>query len=235
MSGIKTAVVTGANRGIGLEIARQLAKDHGFQVVLTGRTKEKAETAAAKLRAEGLEAQGAALDVTDEKDALALAAALKKAGDDVQVLVNNAGIFPGDRSAALEESSEALIEGFRTNTLGPFQVTKAFAPLLKKSGRGRVVMVSSGMGQLSEMGSGAPGYRVSKAGVNALARIFSNELESDGVKVNTICPGWVKTDMGGKNATRDVSKGAASAVWAATLDDDGPTGGFFRDGKRLDW
>ena len=228
------AVVTGANRGIGLEVVRQLARDHGLRVVLTARDGQKADTAASTLVAEGLDVVGAALDVTDADSVTGLAASLDAAGEAVRILVNNAGVF-ADRSSIFDADADELVDTFKTNTVGPFTVTKAFAPLLRKHGHGRVVMVSSGMGQLSEMGTGAPGYRLSKVGINALARIFAAELQSSGVLVNAACPGWVQTDMGGGAAPRHVSKGAASVVWAATLDDNGPTGGFFRDGQRIEW
>ena len=120
-----------------------------------------------------------------------------------------------------------------TNLIGPFLLCQTLIPLMQ--GRGRVVNVSSGMGQLSEMGGGFPAYRMSKAGLNALTRIFARELEGTGVKVNAVCPGWVRTDMGGAGAARSVEEGVATTVWLATLPDDGPSGGLFRDRKPIPW
>ncbi len=231
----KTAVVTGANRGIGLEVARVLGRDHGFHVVLTGRSAESVNAAAEALAGEGIEASASTLDVTSVKDAERLAAELDASGFDIGVLINNAGIFPARHADALATDATDLISAFTTNTCGPFVVTRALSPLLRKNGHARVVNVSSGMGQLSSMGGGSVGYRVSKAGLNALTIILAQELATDGVKVNAVCPGWVKTDMGTDSAPRSVEEGAASVVWAAVLDDDGPTGGFFRDGEALDW
>ncbi|HYJ47786.1 MAG TPA: SDR family NAD(P)-dependent oxidoreductase, partial [Pyrinomonadaceae bacterium] len=126
-------------------------------------------------------------------------------------------------------------EAFETNTLGAWRMCQAFIPLLRRSAHGRVVNVSSESGSLASMGGGTPAYSVSKAALNALTRMLADELKSSGVLVNSVCPGWVATEMGGRDAPRSVEEGAASVVWAATIPDGGPTGGFFRDGEPLPW
>lgn len=221
------AVVTGANRGLGLGTARFLAGE-GFTVVLTARDLGKAEAAAASIDGEVLPF---ALDVTSDDDAKALAAFVGERFGRVDVLVNNAGaIFdPGD---TLTTPGEVLVRSVDTNAVGAWRVTTALANLLREA-RGTVTNVSSGMGALNEMGGGYPGYRVSKAALNAITRVLDHELH--GVRVNSVCPGWVKTDMGGAGATRELEEGVASITWAALLPEDGPTGGFFRDGQRIDW
>ena len=147
--------------------------------------------------------------------------------------------FSGDlaepQTSALRIKPDTLRRALETNTLGPYQLMQKFAPMMKKAGYGRIVNLSSGMGQLEEMNGGYPGYRISKTALNALTRIFAEELLNTGVLVNSVCPGWVKTEMGGPNADRDVEEGADTIVWLATLPDDGPTGGFFRDREPIDW
>ncbi len=241
------AVITGAYRGLGLETARQLALK-GYHVVVTARYRKKAEAAATKLAAEKLSAEGQQLDVTDEKSVHEFAGWLKHKYGSLTVLVNNAGVFPGLNSPppvqqyptggltpSLSASLEQLREGMEANAFGSFNVIKALAPLMKTDGSGRIVNVSSGMGQLSEMNGGYPGYRLSKTALNALTKLLSEELAPHKIKINSVCPGWVRTEMGGANATRAVPEGASGIVWAATLPGDGPTGGFFRDGKPLAW
>jgi NAD(P)-dependent dehydrogenase (short-subunit alcohol dehydrogenase family) len=134
----------------------------------------------------------------------------------------------------LDSSAAVLLKTFENNTVGAFNVTRSLAPLLLRS-RGTIVMVSSGMGGIAQMGGGFPGYRLSKAGLSALTRILHAELHESGVRVNAVCPGWVKTDLGGPNATRDVETGAKGVVWAATVAPDGPSGGFYRDGIQIPW
>jgi NAD(P)-dependent dehydrogenase (short-subunit alcohol dehydrogenase family) len=222
----RTALVTGANRGLGFETARQLGR-LGLRVMLSARDAEKAERAAETLRGEGLDVVPYELDVTSDESC----ARLGELGT-VDVLVNNAGIVGESASGVGADEMREVLE---TNTLGAYRVTQALAPGMRDRGYGRIVNVSSGMGQLSDMGGGSAAYRVSKTALNALTRIFANELSGAGVLVNSVCPGWVKTDMGGKNAAREPEEGVATIVWAATLPDDGPTGGFFRDKKPIPW
>jgi NAD(P)-dependent dehydrogenase (short-subunit alcohol dehydrogenase family) len=190
MSSRRVALVTGANRGIGLEVCRQLAAA-SFDVVLGSRDSAKGELAAAELGEPVISLQ---LDVADDE----------------------------------------VRRGFETNLLGAWRMTQAFLPLLRRGESARIVNVSSEAGSLSSMGGGTPIYSTSKAALNALTRILAAELRSDGILVNAVCPGWTATDMGGPGG-RDVADGAASVVWGATLPDDGPTGGFFRDGEPRPW
>ncbi len=235
----RTALVTGANRGLGFETARQLAL-LGCRVVLAARDAEKAKTAARMLRDEGLDVVPQQLDVASDESC----AQLSRLGT-VDVLVNNAAVLPeSDENplsagllsrSAFEVVPGLLREAFETNTLGAFRTIQALAPGMRERGYGRIVNVSSGLGQLNEMAGGYPAYRVSKTGLNALTRIFASELHGTGVLVNAVCPGWVKTDMGGADAQIEPEEGVSSIVWAATLPDDGPTGGFFRQSSPIPW
>ncbi len=231
----KVAVVTGANRGIGLEISKQLA-EKGVHVVMTARNRKKGEAAAQGLRARKLDVEFMPLDVTEPGTIAALAAALEKKFGGVDILVNNAGILPDPRGAkVMTEHVDTFRAALETNTLGPLMLSQALAPLMKKRGGGRIVNLSSGLGQLEDMGSGTPAYRMSKTALNALTRMLAVELAEHHIKVNSLCPGWVRTDMGGENATRPVEEGAHTAVWLALLPKSGPTGGFFRDRKPIAW
>jgi NAD(P)-dependent dehydrogenase (short-subunit alcohol dehydrogenase family) len=216
------SLVTGANRGIGLEVARQLAA-RGHTVLAGARDPAKVPAIAGDVRA-------VRLDVTSDADIEALRGEL----DAVDVLVNNAAIHYDTWQGVLSADLEVVREALETNTLGPWRLAIAFAPLLRASPHGRIVNVSSGGGQLTGMRDGAPAYSVSKAGLNAVTLMLADALRRDGVLVNAVCPGWVATDMGGAGG-RPVRDGAAGIVWAATLPDDGPTSGFFRDGRPLDW
>ncbi|RUX30038.1 SDR family NAD(P)-dependent oxidoreductase [Mesorhizobium sp. M2A.F.Ca.ET.042.01.1.1] len=226
----KVALVTGGNRGIGLETARQLA-ELGFTVLIGVRDVAKGEAAARKI---GGKVEAIALDVAAHDAAAHAVAEVERRFGQLDVLVNNAAIHYDPSARALKPDWTVIREAFETNVFGAWRVAAAFAPLLSVSGHGRLVNVSSEGGSLASMGSGAPAYSTSKATLNALTRILSAELRGAGVLVNSICPGWVATDMGGPGG-RPVAQGAAGIVWAATLPDDGPTGGFFRDGKRLPW
>jgi NAD(P)-dependent dehydrogenase (short-subunit alcohol dehydrogenase family) len=240
----KVAVVTGGNRGIGLEICRQLA-DNGFHVLLTARNAAKGGAAARSLQRAGLDVGFHKLDVTDTASIGRLASYIRKKYGRVDVLVNNAGIYldgggwdarGGSISeSALSESVEKVRTTMETNLLGPYQLCQALLPMMAKRRDGRVVNVSSGSGQLTDMGGHEAAYRMSKTALNAMTRIFAAEVKGKGVLVNAFCPGWVKTDMGGPNAKRSVAQGADTAVWLATLKKGGPTGGFFRDRKPIPW
>jgi len=224
----RVALVTGANRGLGLEIATQLAR-LGLLVIPTARDAESAAQVAQGLAAAGLHAAPGVLDVTDDASVVRLAAAVQDELGRVDVLVNNAGIGHDFGRPAAGADLALVDEHLRTNLLGAWRVTNAFLEGMLGNDYGRIVFLSSGMGALSEMGGGSPGYRISKAGVNALVRMLAAETAGTNVLVNAACPGWVRTDMGGPNATRTVAEGADTAVWLATLEDGGPTGGFFRD------
>ena len=232
--GGRVALVTGAYRGIGLEVSRQLAR-RGFDVVLTARDLRKAGAAAEGLKEQGLKVVSAALDVTDARSVEEAARFVAERFGRLDVLVNNAAILYDHWQRAESADLDTAREAFETNTLGPWRVAQAFLPLLRKSQHPRIVNVSSESGSLSSMGGGTPAYGVSKAALNALTRKLADELRPSSILVNSVCPGWVATEMGGPGAPRTVEEGAASVMWAATLPDDGPTGGFFRDGEPLAW
>jgi NAD(P)-dependent dehydrogenase (short-subunit alcohol dehydrogenase family) len=227
------ALVTGANRGIGLEVVRQLAQT-GMTVILGSRDSQKGETAAEPLIETGLSIVPQPLDVTVPDSMQHLAQIVEQQFGRLDILVNNAGILYDTWQRASNANLSEVQEAIATNTLGPWQTCQTFLPLLRRSQRGRIVNVSSQAGSLASMGAGTPAYSTSKAALNAFTRLLAAELQETGILVNAICPGWVATDMGGTGG-RPVAEGAAGIVWAATLPDDGPTGGFFRDGKPLPW
>ena len=233
MDGPIVALVTGANRGIGLEVCRQLGA-LGYAVLLGSRDLAKGERAVAGLAQEGHVVQPCQLDVTDlesiERARVRVAADFGR----LDVLVNNAAILYDTWQHAVDADLAQVREALETNLFGAWNMVRAFLPLLRKSRHARVVNVSSEAGSLAGMGGGTPAYSLSKAALNALTRMLAAELREHGVLVNAVCPGWVATDMGGAGG-RPVAAGAASVVWAATLPDGGPTGGFFRDGRLLQW
>ncbi len=235
----RVAVVTGANRGIGFEVCRQLAK-HGLQVVLTSRSEVKGQESIKQLQEEGLNIIYHQLDVTDPASIEQLAGYVRERYKRLDVLVNNAAIFLDSKQ--VPESSvfclkdNTLQTTIETNLYGPLRLCKALIPLMIEQSYGRVINVSSSAGQLSsERHSRHPAYRISKTAQNALTLILADELKGTHVLVNAACPGWVKTDLGGPNASRTLEEGADTIVWLATLPDDGPTGGFFRDRQRIEW
>lgn len=237
MTDSPVAVVTGAYRGLGLETCRQLA-ERGYRVVLTARRESEGRAAAQGLAQGGLDVRFHPLEVTDPASVRTLADHLRQGLGRIDCLVNNAGIFPdpepdSEGSSILRVDLDTIRRGLETNTLGAVLVCQALIPLM--GGRGRVVNVSSGMGQLSEMNGCCPGYRLSKTALNAVTRILADELHGTRVKVNSVCPGWVRTEMGGPGATLSVEEGARGIVWAATLPEDGPSGGFFRHGEPIPW
>src|SRR5262245_54249807 len=228
------AVVTGANRGIGLEIVRQLA-DRGVTVVLTARRPDAGATAAATLAGAALRVDFHPLSVTDEANIWALRNHLAAQFGRLDVLVNNAGIITDAEADGLDVSLATVRETLETNTLAPLRMVQILLPLLKQSRAGRIVNMSSGMGALSEMEGGYAAYRISKAALNAVTGILAAELVAHGIAVNSMCPGWVKTDMGGSHADRNVSQGAETAVWLALDAPQDLTGKFVRDRKAIPW
>jgi NAD(P)-dependent dehydrogenase (short-subunit alcohol dehydrogenase family) len=235
----RVALVTGSNRGLGLETSRQLGR-LGYKVILTARVEAAGEAAAAELREEGMDAQYRHLDVTDHDEIGCLVESLKGAPGRIDVLVANAGIFPEgvnypDITSALDVDMATVRLTLETNTLGHMALYQAVIPVMQSQGYGRISILSSVGGRLSDMGVGMPGYRMSHVANNALARIFAAETEGDNIKINTVCPFWVKTRMGGPEALREVEEGAETITWLATLPDDGPTGGFFRDKQQMEW
>jgi NAD(P)-dependent dehydrogenase (short-subunit alcohol dehydrogenase family) len=215
-------------------VTRQLAR-LGQSVILGSREREKGERAARELRADGLKIFAEQLDVTDPESIAALKDVVAARFGKLDVLVNNAAILYDSWQRAIDADLRVVREALETNTFGAWRMCQAFVPLLSKSAQGRIVNVSSESGSLSLMGGGTPAYSVSKAALNALTRMLADELKSSGILVNSVCPGWVATGMGGAGAPRSVEEGARGIVWAATLADNGPTGGFFRDGEPLAW
>jgi len=230
----RIALVTGANRGIGFEVCRQLAR-LGVRVILTSRDEAKGQAARKKLAAEGLDVVNHPLDVTNLESIQQLERFIRKEYRRLDILVNNAGVYVDDRRSLLDMRMEVFDTTWATNLLGPLMLCRAFIPMMKRRDYGRVVNVSSGVGQINEMGSGWPSYRLSKVALNAMTRILADELRGTNVLVNTMCPGWVRTDMGGPGAGRSVEEGADSIVWLATLPKGGPQGGFFRDRRPIPW
>ena len=229
---MRVALVTGGNRGIGFEVCRQLGR-LGYEVLLGARDLAKGEEAAEALRGEGLNVTALQLDTTSEED-IARLGELER----VDALVNNAAIAP-DRAhpdtSAQYVPAELVRLGFEVNTLGPYRVCQQIVPTMRRQGYGRIVNISSGMAQLSEINGQSPGYRLSKTALNALTRILADELEGMNILVNSVDPGWVKTDMGGRAAPLTPAQGAATIVWAATLPEVGPTGGFFKEERQIAW
>jgi NAD(P)-dependent dehydrogenase (short-subunit alcohol dehydrogenase family) len=255
--------VSGANRGLGLEVCLQLS-ERGYRVLLTARKSRDGEAAAAELGRKGIRAEFRRLDVDDPASPATLAKRLGSDGVKLDVLVNNAAV-------SLDGFDESVArQTISTNFLGPLRVTDALLPHLRDGGN--IVMVSSGAGELTGFSAklrksildpgltrerlvalmerfvadvadgsfrreGWPGsaYKVSKAGLNALTRILAAELAPRHIRVNAVCPGWVRTDMGGAHAPRSLAEGARSIVWAALLAEGGPSGGFFRDGRPIPW
>jgi NAD(P)-dependent dehydrogenase (short-subunit alcohol dehydrogenase family) len=229
----RIAVVTGANRGIGLEISRQLARD-GVHVILTSRDQAQGEAERGKLAAEGLSAFYHQLDVTDPRGIRRLRDFLQREYGRLDILVNNAGVLL-DTQGILEVDLDTVRTTMETNVYGPWLLSQALVVLMKRHGYGRIINLSSGMGQLAGMGSGSPAYRMSKTALNALTCMLAAELRGTNILVNAMCPGWVRTGMGGSHAPRSVEQGADTAIWLATLPDGGPSGGFFRDRERIPW
>jgi NAD(P)-dependent dehydrogenase (short-subunit alcohol dehydrogenase family) len=228
----RVALISGGNRGLGREVARRLAED-GYQVVIGSRDLAKGEQAAREL---GANVSACRLDVTDQKSIESCIDEIQGRFGRLDVLVNNAGIAGGGWStSATDVDLDEVRATLETNLFGAWELTQAALPLMRENGYGRIVNLSSGMGQLSDMNGHAPGYRVSKTGLNALTRILTAELGEENVLVNSCCPGWVRTDMGGAGARLSVEEGGDTPFWLATLPDDGPRGGFFRSRQPIPW
>jgi NAD(P)-dependent dehydrogenase (short-subunit alcohol dehydrogenase family) len=235
MASNKIAIVTGGNRGIGREIARQLMKADIF-VVIGCRSEPKCAMTIDDLRREGPNIAGHQLDVNDTKSVKRFIEHVEKHHGAPSILVNNAGVYPESTEAKVVDTPTSVWrETFETNVFGAVRMCREVVPLMKKIRFGRIVNVSSGLGQLHQMGEGSPAYRVSKAALNALSRTLAAEVAGSGILVNSMSPGWVKTDMGGEQAPRSVEEGADTAVWLALLPSNGPTGEFFRDRKSIPW
>jgi NAD(P)-dependent dehydrogenase (short-subunit alcohol dehydrogenase family) len=231
MTAAPVALVTGANRGIGKETCRQLHQ-RGFHVIVTGRSFDKVMSAALDVGTDE-RLTACQLDITDDASVGAAVDTVTERIGRLDVLINNAAIHYDSWQSTHAADLSIVDDAWRTNVLGAWRATIALLPLLRQSPHPRIVNVSSEAGAISEMSGGTPAYSVSKAALNALTRLLAGELRRDRILVNAICPGWTDTDMG--QGGRPVEDGAASVVWGALLDDDGPTGGFFRDGRLLPW
>lgn len=234
MPTMKTALITGGNRGIGLEVARQLA-EKDFHVFVGARNREAGERAAVLLQRDGRRIDFVALDVANEESIHKAVQELTRRTDHLDVLVNNAAILEDEDLSVFEISAAVLQKTLTINTMAPFLIAQAFAPLLMKSEGGRIINVSSGAGSLSEMGTYAPAYSISKAALNAVTVQLSAALRSRGIAVNSVCPGWVRTVMGGRHAPRSVEVGAETIVWLASQAPQNLTGQFLRDRKVIAW
>ncbi|MGB3634292.1 MAG: SDR family NAD(P)-dependent oxidoreductase [Rubrobacteraceae bacterium] len=238
----RVALVTGSGHGIGFEVGRQLAQQ-GITVLLSGRDEEKVEAAARELADEGLDLRAKILDVTDDESVRRLSGEVEGEFGRLDVLVNNAAAFVDWTETALTADLESARGIFETNLFGAWRVSQAFVDLIRRSDHGRIVNVSSGAGShgeeqfgLTTGGGAVASYGISKAAINALTSKLAAELEDTGILVNSVCPGLTATAPGMEEmGARPVPEGAASVVWAATTTNDGPTGGFFRDGEPLPW
>jgi NAD(P)-dependent dehydrogenase (short-subunit alcohol dehydrogenase family) len=230
----RVAVVTGANRGIGLEACRQLL-DRGLNVVMTGRDESALRKAARTIGESSDRLLTVPLDVTDPSSIAAARRAIVKHAGEVDVVVNNAAILVYEDVGVLETPAKGFRDTFETNVFGAIEMCRVFVPPMSERRYGRVVNVSSGVSQLSRMSTYAPAYSISKTALNAFTRVLAETCRGRGVLVNAVDPGWVRTDMGGPSAPRSVEQGADTIAWLATLPDDGPTGGFFRDRRQIDW
>lgn len=229
----KIALVTGANRGIGFETSKQLSQ-FGLKVILTARDRIKGENATKKLKDQGLDVIFYELDVTDKENITNVRNTIEEKFSRLDVLVNNAAILYDPYQSALNADLEIVNQALRTNLYGPWLLCQAFIPLMKRNNYGRIVNVSGGAGSLHYMNGGAPAYGISKVALDALTRKLASELAGTNILVNSIDPGWVATDMGGKGG-RPVAEGAKGIVWACLLPNNGPSGGFFYDGQTEPW
>lgn len=230
----RIALVTGGNRGIGLEITRQLAK-LGIRVLLGARDPAKGIAAASELSAAKLAVEARELDVADDESIQECMNLIRRDLGRLDILVNNAGIMVEETDDAPEDELRIVRDTMQTNVYGPLLLSRLAIPIMKSRRYGRIVNLSSGMGSLTEMGAGYIAYRMSKAGINVVTRVLAAEAEGMGILVNSADPGWIQTDMGGRGANRTVYKGAETPVWLATVPEGGPTGGFFRDRKAIPW
>jgi NAD(P)-dependent dehydrogenase (short-subunit alcohol dehydrogenase family) len=229
----KVALVTGANRGLGLETCRQLAQ-LGLTVIMGSRDFTKGKAAAKQLIERGMDIIVYELDVSDQSHMGRIAHQIEQRFGRLDVLVNNAAILYDTWQSAVNADLNVVNQALTTNLFGPWKLSQVCIPLMKRNKYGRIVNVSSGAGSLHYMTSGSPAYSVSKVALNAFSRILAADLHGTGILVNSVDPGWVATDMGGGGG-RPIEEGAKGIVWAATLPDNGPSAGFFFDGKPAPW
>ena len=238
----RLALVTGGNRGIGYAIGRSLAQ-RGITVILGVRDSNKGAAACSRLQAEDLDVNFELLDVTDEGSLQTAVKHIQAQFDRLDILVNNAGILIDSAENALDVSRSTIEKTLQTNVVGPLMLCQNCITLMKAGGYGRIVNMSSTLGSLSEMvdpdsvyaGVSTPAYRLSKVALNAITTLIAKEVRGDNILVNSACPGWVRTDLGGDQAPLTPEQGADTPVWLATLPDGGPTGGFYRERTRIPW
>ena len=228
---MKTALVTGANRGLGLQTAIELA-GKGYKVFAGTRDRGKHGKTAEQV---GENSNWITVDAADTVSIANAARQFAKEEKSLDILVNNAGIYPDEGLTLSTISREQMVETFQTNTFGALEVAQAFLPFLRKSKEARIINVSSGYGELDGISYSVPSYCLSKLALNGVTIMLADELKSDGIAVNSVCPGWVRTDMGGSSATRSIEEGAAGIVWLASEAPHKLTGKFFRDGEEIDW
>ncbi len=224
---MKLALVTGGNRGIGLAVCEDLAKK-GIRVLLGSRSQKRGKEAAEALQSEGLDVSSIEIDVSQKES-------IERAAEEIgtlDILINNAGVLP--KATLLGEAYEEMLNGFQVNLMGPINCIRTFAPGMVERGYGRIVNVSSGWGSFDEGLQGPAVYSISKAALNAVTMTTARALTGD-VKINSMCPGWVHTGMGGENAPRTPEEGADTIIWLATLPESGPSGRFFRDRVEISW
>jgi NAD(P)-dependent dehydrogenase (short-subunit alcohol dehydrogenase family) len=227
----RVALVTGGNRGLGLETTRQLAA-RGYRVLLGSRDLDAGSSAAGAI--DNANVRAVRLDVTSHADVASCRTLIEQDFGGLDVLINSAAVHYDSGQTALTADLRIVREALDTNLIGAWRVAQMAAAFMRRQRYGRIVNVSSEAGAIREMRADAPAYRASKIALNALTMMLADELRGSGVLVNAVCPGWVATDMGGPGG-RPVADGAAGIVWAAMLPADGPTGGFFRDARPLDW
>lgn len=233
METTRIALVTGANRGIGFAVSKELLKK-GITVVMTSRKDVDGHQAVKKLSKYG-NAVFHQLDVTNTDSIVQCFYFVKQEFGKLDILINNAGINYDVHQNIENADLNEVLSTYRTNTLGPLDMIQSFLPLLRNSKNARIVNVSSGSGTLSSQDGSTPAYSLSKLGLNGVTRAFANQLKGSGIAINSVCPGWVRTDMGGRGASRSPEKGAETIVWAALLEDDTMTGMFFRDKAEIDF
>jgi NAD(P)-dependent dehydrogenase (short-subunit alcohol dehydrogenase family) len=231
---IKVALVTGGNRGIGYELVKQLALK-GFKVILASRDPEKGQKAIQQLRESNLDVSFVSIDVNNQETIRQASTTVNERYGKLDVLVNNAGVYLDENKKLVAMDPSILEKTVATNFFGVYHVIRSFMPLMEKQGYGRIINVSSEYGMMSEIShAGVGAYKLSKFALNGLTRLLAAEIHGD-IKINAVDPGWVSSDMGGPSAPRTPEQAAESILWLATIGPEGPNGGFFRDGKRIEW
>jgi NAD(P)-dependent dehydrogenase (short-subunit alcohol dehydrogenase family) len=231
---IKVALVTGGNRGIGYELVKQLAQI-GFKVILVSRDPEKGLEGAQKLNVSNLDVSFLEMDVDNQESIRQAAITVNERFGRLDVLINNAGVYLDKNEKLLTMDPCILAKQWQPIFFGPYHVIRSFIPIMEKQGYGRIINVSSEYGAMSEMSyPGVGAYKLSKFAINGLTRLVAAEINGD-IKINAVDPGWVSSDMGGPSAPRTPKQAAESILWLATIGPEGPSGGFFRDGKPIDW